>query len=433
MWLKKMILENFRGFVELTVTFEKRCTVLIGVNGSGKSSVLDAAAIALGSFLAGLDGISTNSLHPEDVRYAMYEQGSSVTRERQYPVSVKGKLITEDGSLIKWSRELNGDGGRTTNRNAKAMMDYAARLQKNIRDGKINTVLPLIAYYGTGRLWARKQTRRGQGMKRRSGVASRINGYKDCLDAASNVQMMLDWFEKMTYQQLQEECRIPELQAVEHAMAICYAGMDERADAVKVRYSVKYEELEISIKRKDGSVEDLPLHQLSDGIRTILTMVADIAYRTAVLNPQMLNDCVQQTPGVVLIDEIDMHLHPAWQKNIVSDLMRTFPNLQFILTTHAPSVLTNIDSQSIRILREDRADIPNVKSYGRNVNDIIYEVMGTEVRPTEVIKLIEGFNDDIDAGKLDEAKNKLQELREKLGNHDQDVLDAQMSYDLEIL
>lgn len=82
MWLQSLILKNFREFEKFTVTFEKRCTVLIGVNGSGKSSVLDAAAIALGSLLAGLDGISTNSLHPEDVRYAMYEQGSSVTRER---------------------------------------------------------------------------------------------------------------------------------------------------------------------------------------------------------------------------------------------------------------------------------------------------------------------------------------------------------------
>ena len=136
---------------------------------------------------------------------------------------------------------------------------------------------------------------------------------------------------------------------------------------------------------------------------------------------------------VVLIDEIAMHLHPAWQKNIVSDLMKTFPNLQFILTTHAPSVLANIDSQSIRILKEDRADIPDVKSYGRNVNAIIYELMEIEVRPVEVIKLIESFNDDIDAGKLDDARSKLQQLREKLGNHDQDVLDAQMSYDLETL
>ena len=433
MWLQSLILKNFREFEKFTVTFEKRCTVLIGVNGSGKSSVLDAAAIALGSLLAGLDGISTNSLHPEDVRYAMYEQGSSVTRERQYPVSVKGTLLVQDGVVLEWSRELNGDGGRTTSRNAKELMDYASCLQKNIRNGKIDTVLPLIAYYGTGRLWARKQTRRAQGMKRRSSGASRIHGYKDCLDAASNVQMMLDWFEKMTYQQLQEERSIPELQAVEHAMAVCYAGMDEQADEIKVRYSVKYEELEISIKRKDGSIEDLPLHQLSDGIRTILTMVADIAYRTAVLNPQMLKDCVQKTPGVVLIDEIDMHLHPAWQKNIVSDLMKTFPNLQFILTTHAPSVLANIDSQSIRILKEDRADIPDVKSYGRNVNAIIYELMETEVRPVEVIKLIESFNDDIDAGKLDDARSKLQQLREKLGNHDQDVLDAQMSYDLETL
>lgn len=433
MWLEKLIVKNFRSFKELSVSFEQDYTVLIGINGSGKTSVLDAAALALGGFLAGLDGVETNSLHLEDVRYAMYEQGSSVTRERQYPLIVEGHMNLQPSHELVWSRELNSDRGRTTSRHAKSIMDYAAGLQKQIRDGSPDVVLPLIAYYGTGRLWARKQTRAAKAAKRRLGLSSRIRGYKDCLDAASNVQMMLEWFEKMTYLQLQVGKVIPELHAVEKAMADCYAEMDDRASAVQVRYNVKYEELEILIRRADGTLEYLPLHQLSDGIRTILTMAADIAYRIAILNPQMLAACVKDTPGIVLIDEIDMHLHPAWQKNIIRNLRNTFPHVQFILTTHAPSVLANVHRENIRILQENRADIPAVKSYGRNVDAIVYELMGTKVRPQDVTQLIADFYDDIDAGHMSDAQKKLQQLREKLGDDDQNVLDAQMSYDLESL
>lgn len=381
MWLQKLILKNFRSFEELTVSFERDCTILIGVNGSGKTSVLDATALALGGFLAGLDGVETNSLHLEDVRYAMYEQGSTVARERQYPLAVEGQMELQDGSELIWSRELNSDRGRTTSRKAKPIIEYASGLQKKIRDGNPDVVLPLIAYYGTGRLWARKQTRAAKAAKRRLGLSSRIRGYKDCLDAASNVQMMLEWFEKMTYLQLQEGRPIPELQAVENAMATCYAELDEQASSVQVRYNVKYEELEILTRKADGAIEYLPLHQLSDGIRTILTMVADIAYRMAMLNPQMLDTCVNDTPGIVLIDEIDMHLHPAWQKSIIRDLRHTFPRIQLILTTHAPSVLANVQNENIRILHGNHAEVPDVKSYGRNVDAIVYELMGTRVRP----------------------------------------------------
>lgn len=433
MWLEKLVVKNFRSFEKLSVSFEQDCTVLIGINGSGKTSVLDAAALALGGFLAGLDGVETNSLHLEDVRYAMYEQGSSVARERQYPLVVEGHINLQSGHELIWSRELNSDRDRTTSRNAKSIMEYAVGLQKQIRDGRLDVVLPLIAYYGTGHLWAQKQTRAAKAAKRRLGLNSRIRGYKDCLDAASNVQLMLEWFEKMTYLQLQEGKTIPELHAVEKAMADCYSRMDDRALAVQVRYNVKYEELEILIRKTDGTSEYLPLHQLSDGIRTILTMVADIAYRMAILNPQMLAACVKDTPGIVLIDEIDMHLHPAWQKNIIRDLRYTFPHVQFILTTHAPSVLANVHRENIRILCGNQVTVPDVKGYGRNVDAIVYELMGTKVRPKDVTQLIADFYDDIDGGRMSEAQKKLQQLREQLGDNDQNVLDAQMSYDLESL
>lgn len=431
MWLQSLRLENFRSFEQLDVKFQKDYTVLIGVNGSGKTAILDAAVIALGSFLAGLDGISTNSLHAEDVRYAMYEQGSVATREKQYPVVVQGQLGISEKSALVWSRELNGEGGRTTIRNAKAIMEYAAQLQKKVRSGNEDTILPLIAYYGTGRLWAKKQTRSIRSAKRRLGPSSRILGYKDCLDAISNTQLMLDWFQKMTYQQLQDGELIPELQAVQQAMANCYRNMDLNAVDVKIRYSVKYEELEIVIKRKNDTLEYLPLHQLSDGIRTILTMVADIAYRMAVLNSFLLDECIRKTPGIVLIDEVDMHLHPAWQKNIIQDLRSTFPQVQFIVTTHAPSILANTSNKNIRVLENGKIFEPLIKSYGRNIDEIMYELMRTQVRPDSVTALISTFYQMLDKGDLVEAKNKLEELRALLGDNDQTVLDAQMAYDLE--
>ena len=129
--------------------------------------------------------------------------------------------------------------------------------------------------------------------------------------------------------------------------------MDDKAKDVKFRFSVKSDELELVIRYKDGAVSYLPVRLLSDGIRTILNMVADIAYRMAVLNPQLLGNIVRDTDGIVMIDELDMHLHPSWQQRIMQDLTRIFPKLQFVVTTHAPSILANVHKENIRIIKDN--------------------------------------------------------------------------------
>ena len=103
-----------------------------------------------------------------------------------------------------------------------------------------------------------------------------------------------------------------------------------------IDYDAEAEDIEIQMFFCDGKTEVLPLSYLSDGAKSILTIVADIAYRMAVLNPQLLGDVIQKTDGIVLIDEIDMHLHPSWQRRIIGSLHKTFPNVQFIFTTHSP-------------------------------------------------------------------------------------------------
>ena len=200
---------------------------------------------------------------------------------------------------------------------------------------------------------------------------------------------------------------------------------------MQVRFSVKYAELEIVVHHPGGELEYLPLHLLSDGIRTILSMVADIAYRMAVLNPQLLGNVLKETDGIVLIDEIDMHLHPAWQRRIIQDLLRIFPKVQFIFTTHAPTVLTNTGNENLRILEQGQVHRPAAKSYGRNLAAIMGEIMGTEARPGEVLAKIAQFNDALDQGNLDKAKTLLRWLERKLGPDDQDVVNAQIALDLE--
>ncbi|MCI7613398.1 MAG: AAA family ATPase [Selenomonadaceae bacterium] len=336
-----------------------------------------------GAEVVGASGIS---LHKDYIRYAMYKNGSVINREQQVPVYVEANGTAPDAGELTWKRSLSSLQGRTTIKDAKEIIDYGRELQAGIRSGEAGVVLPLIAYYGTGRLWARKQNRSGGYSDLRNQPASRLQGYQDCLSAVSNEKMMLSWFAQMTYLRLQEEQEIPELALVEHAMAECYRGIEITAKSVSVRYSVKLSELEIRIVRQDESVEYLPLHLLSDGIKTILNMVADIAYRMAVLNLQLGQDILNKTPGVVLIDEVDMHLHPAWQKRILSDLRKIFPEIQLIVTTHAPSVLVNTHHEEVRIVSDGMVYVPDVMTYGRSVEAVMSELMGTAVRPADIVK-----------------------------------------------
>ena len=433
MRLKSLRLHNFRCFEDLQMEFHPHCNVLVGINGAGKSSVLDAVAIALSGFLSAIDGASGISLHKDDIRYAMYKNGSVINREQQMPVYVEANGTAPDAGELTWKRSLSSLQGRTTIKDAKEIMDYGRGLQAGIRAGEAGVVLPLIAYYGTGRLWARKQNRSGGYSGLRNQPVSRLQGYQDCLSAVSNEKMMLSWFAKMTYLRLQEEQEIPELALVEHAMAECYRGIEVTAKSVSVRYSVKLSELEIRVVRQDDSVEYLPLHLLSDGIKTILNMVADIAYRMAVLNPQLSKDILKKTPGVVLIDEVDMHLHPAWQKRILSDLRKIFPEIQFIVTTHAPSVLVNTHHEEVRIVSDGRVYVPDIMTYGRSVEAVMSELMGIAVRPADIVKKLASFHEALDESSVEHAKELLSALEKQLGVNDQDVIDARIALDLEAM
>lgn len=428
MYLETMKLKNFRCFEELEVEFNPSYTVLVGVNGAGKSSLLDAVATAMGSYIAGFDGIPSNGIRSEDAHQKMYELGSRIEAEAQFPVEidVNGNV---DGTTIAWRRSLQGINGRTIISGAKSIMEYASSLQAKVREGDKNTILPLIAYYGTGRLYVQKRQARNKNSNMKF---TRTSGYISCLESASNDRLMMKWFEQMTAIQIQEGAVVPELEVVKKAMGMCYSGVDNQENFASFEYKMKTHEIEITYK-KNGSKEKLPMKMLSDGLRCTISMVADIAYRMAVLNPQLLSDALSQTPGIVLIDEIDMHLHPEWQKRILEDLHNIFPKVQFIVTTHAPSVLVNIEKEHILLLDNYKVYVPSNNTYGRDVSAVMNEMMKAEVRPAKVMELMNKFYQQLSNEKHEEAKLLLDQLTLILGNDDADVVQAKVAYDVEQL
>ncbi len=431
MRIEKVRVKNFRCFEQLECQLHPQCNIFVGINGAGKSTILEALAVALGGFLTGIDGIRSNYIMPSDVHYKMYQAGTRVESQGQFPVEVwaqgvMGEKDMASETVLEWQRELNGKKRRTTHGHAKAITDYSRNLIDQVRNGSDEVILPLIAYYGTGRLWLQRRPRASH---EKNKSFNRQMGYVDCLAAESNVRQMMQWFEEMTYIQLQEGKLVPELEAVKLALKECYKGANRKVEDASVWYDVKSRELVIQATYQNY-VEKFPIRMLSDGEKGILSLVADIAYRMALLNPILLEN-VLDTPGVVLIDEIDLHLHPAWQKRIVNDLMRIFPNIQFIMTTHSPSILVNVARENIWLLDHYQLTQPEVKTYGRSVEEILREVMDVDVVPEEIRKLQDNFDKAIDAEEIEAAQQILERMRYVLGDNAEAVIENQIILDVE--
>ncbi|MGL4998831.1 MAG: AAA family ATPase [Fusobacteriaceae bacterium] len=426
MKIKEINLKNFRCYENLKISLDDRYTLLIGSNGAGKTTILDAISIALGGYVSYFD-TSNYGIIKDDSLYKMYELGSKIERTHQFPVCVKATGEIQ-GSEAEWERVLKSEKGRTSNLNLKDITRYTSLIFKKISNGDKDLILPIVAYYGTGRLWMQKRDKKN---KKSDYKISRLKGYLDCLSPISNEKIMLKWFEEMTYIRLQEGKVIPELEVVERAVAQCYQSIDNNIKSVNVFFNVKNKELEITVKYFNNKIENLPLRLLSDGIKSTLSMVADIAYRMAILNPQLLEDIKEKTPGVILIDEIDMHLHPAWQKKIIDDLCRIFPSVQFIFTTHSPTVLSNVYAKHIRILNTENVEMTENTTYGRDIDAVLREIMGMNTKPQEILTLIDNIYNDIDNENLESSKEKLKKLEEIVGSQDEEVIKAQVSIDFE--
>lgn len=372
MRIKKIYLENFKMFKEKEIEFEGNFSLIIGDNGTGKSSILEGLSIALGGFLTGIDGVRTRNINMDEVSLFDEKLGDGTfISEPQFPCSVvcEGEF---NNNLVQWKRSINKKEGRTDRVNAKQIIELAAEIQHCITQEKEqNIILPVFSYQGAGRLYSQKREKWTNPFETQ--ILSRFMGYTDCLEAESNIKLFVNWLRKMTLISLQKNKPIGELTATLEAISNFMKSLVGNNKEVSIFYDFERDEVIVEL----GDTK-LPLRLMSSGYRSLIGMVADIAFRMSLLNPQLKEKASLLTPGVILIDELDLHLHPKWQWKIVEDLKRTFPKVQFIATTHAPIIISSCKNGEIINITGDKYEKSH--NFGWQVKDILSEIMESENR-----------------------------------------------------
>ncbi|MEZ8834752.1 AAA family ATPase [Vibrio cyclitrophicus] len=423
MKLKTLTLENFRGFKRFECDFQPGINVLVGLNGFGKSSLLDAVMLAYAQFIGGFGTASSKNISDADIHMTKHLLGETeddgFNMEYQLPTSVTIDTYPSEWHDFpeSWARVRNTLKGGTSN--PSEPKKCAHNLQSLVRSNEPVT-LPLFSYYGTSRLWPSNK----MNLNFSKLGPSRLDVYTDCLDPASKYDKFSSWLKKETIADHERKMRIIEesglegaivkgstvrgrlLDAVRQAINICLAN----SGWSNIRYSANAEEI-VATHREQG---DIPVSHLSDGVRNMIGMVADIAYRAVNLNPKLDTKAVVDTHGIVLIDEVDMHLHPQWQRLILSSLREAFPNIQFIVTTHSPLVISDSKGIHVSLLNNPEKATPVPELYGQDANSVLLDIMDTDIRNAEVNTKIGDLLDAIHDSNIEKAKQLLADLQADL-------------------
>ena len=423
MKIHRLTLQNFRCFAEKTLEFAPQFNVLIGDNGSGKSAILDGLAIGLRDFLDRTYVRSSPMLmHSHNARRIDRYDNDIPTAERVYPVRVETEG-TIAGERIIWSRSHETVHSESVE--TGAVRRIALRLKHQVNEGH-DIVIPLIAYYGTGRMWYQGRPTRDDLIKQNTDMkslfdvetappGSRLDTYSKCLNADTHQKFLEKWLRTYELSVLQRKTPNSTLDGMKRAVGKC---MDRWT---KITYDILLDEL----MAEDDTGNRMPTRLLSDGQRNILYMVLDIAYRAVTLNPHFGAQACEQTPGVVLIDEIDLHLHPNWQRRVVNDLRTVFPQIQFIATTHAPLIIQSLQEGELIDLNDGETG----EYSGRSPEDILEQEMDVELpqrsrRSLDMIAAAEEYYQVLEQakttknGNLESLKRRLDELTEPFADNE---------------
>jgi predicted ATP-binding protein involved in virulence len=422
MRLDKVRIQNFRGIEDLTMELHPQFNLLIGENGSGKTAILEALSVAIGAFFLGLPGVHSRGIRDEDIRYFKSIEGSYEWAANTRVEVIKGH-ITPHGEIeqklengFPWFKERSGITGRTNHGNRSRIKEISKDINSAIRNSKRTEPidLPILAYYSTARLW--KEGRENKKSKEQSArnLPTRYRGYKDALEIKSSFSMMLEWFKSKFQDLILNSETSFQLECVKNVI------VKNIPNAKNIRWIFDKDKIPGLYITFDETVE-LPFYYLSDGYRNMLAIFADLAYRCVTLNPHFGADANLKSQGVVLIDELDLHLHPAWQQDIVKKLKNSFPRIQFVASTHSPFILQEMEDNEVYKINSTADNILQpLKGLNRlGVEDIAEDVQGVETpnmssKREEMFKTAEEYYKLLDSAENENNREELQRIKDKL-------------------
>ena len=412
MMLQEIRLVNFRGIADMTLPFTTTTTAILGVNGVGKSSVLDALAIALSNMTERIAGQAARArdISPDDIKNDAAYARIQVTAELGIDTPTTW-AIARNRKAGKHPAERSSDLDQL---NAHTRLFNGRMLYAEANHQP--THLPLAVHYDVHRAVLDVPLRVREKLKNTPREA-----YYDALGhGGTDFRGFFAWFrdrEDAENERIRDEATYldRDLQAVRAAVEAFTQFTD-----LRIR---RKPSLRMTVKK---NAAELNVLQLSDGEKCLLALVGDLARRLSLLNTDKDNPLHGE--GVVLVDEIDLHLHPRWQRSVVASLERTFPNCQFIITTHSPQVVGELPPEAVLLLRDGKFLGHAERSLGLSSGEVLEELMEGSARNRAVEQELAAIHTLLDADGISGAKRLLALLREKVGDIPE-VLELQASID----
>ena len=436
MEINKFSLKNIGRFESIEVPLaptelvSSNVTVLVGNNGAGKTSLLKSLATSLSWLVARIRS----------------EKGSGspiaeeVIRNEANSAAIEIELLDRQDTnpeSYRWvlAKARAGRKGEHSS-SLQSLNELAGRYRIKLSE-EDNVSLPLIAFYPVERAVLDIPLK----IKEKHSFFQ-LDGYDNSLNQGVDFRRFFEWFRER--EDSENESGIS--QDVLEKLA---ATLDEESDIWKtlsglkassrdrqltaVRTAIAHfmpEFSDLRVRRKPRlhmSVtkqgETLNVAQLSQGEKSLMALIGDIARRLAMMNPSLENPLTGD--GIVLIDEVDMHLHPKWQRTLIARLTTTFPNCQFVLTTHSPLVIS--DNKSLLVYLLDDGEITPVSSlYGQDANSVLLDVMNTDIRNADINKKLNDLLDAIQDKQLTQARMLLAELEAELPESNIELLKARL-------
>lgn len=442
--MQDITIHNFRCYEDKQMTFRRGVNLLIGDNSAGKTSLLRACNFVMNSFFSGYSDENTvwKSVEDDDFMLQVSEQGSILPErpiaisfhagEWDFPpvaVMAGGKMETVAG--VGPDEELRIE--KTSKKNSRNLVtglrvlkDYAALLQQHshvMADGRVcqNNVLPVYAYFSTEDIHSSRKINRERFKEYNHKTSF---GYYECYDCKGLFDY---WVDRLLVLEEAEVGQL-EIQTVRKAIA---EALGANGCGIIEELIIRPRRGKVFFRYTDHRMVEANL--LSDGYRRLINIVMDIAFRCALLNKEKFGDeCYKHTHGTVIIDEIDEHLHPALQVRVLKALQTTFPMIQFIVSTHAPMVMSSVDRCPENVVykleyhqESGRYTHRELNTYGLDASTILGSSMGQVPRDLDVAKDLERLFQQIDEQKLPEAKETLHRLYEVMENGDPELARAE--------
>jgi predicted ATP-binding protein involved in virulence len=416
MKINKLILKNYRRFANLEISFESpnanNTTVFIGNNGAGKTAILDALVLNLSWLIARINR-EKGTGHSIDDNDILNGQASAF---------IDSTLEHGDEEPYSWQIAKTRKGKESGFKSdLKDVTRLASIFRKQLTENDA-APLPLIVYYPVNRavvdIPLKIRTRHN---------FEQIDGYDNALQQGVDFRRFFEWFRdredveneqlNYQYQNFLKNNSLESLKTLETFGFIVHEK-DKQLNAVRKAIKLFMSDFDnLRVQRRplqmliDKNGEHLDVSQLSQGEKCLMSLVGDIARRLAMMNPALENPLDGE--GIVLIDEIDMHLHPTWQRSVIGNLNKTFPNCQFILTTHSPIVIS--ETPHLLVYALDDGEISRLNNlYGMDVNHVLLREMDAEIRNVEIQNAFDDLLDTIQDGNVDGAKLRCAELQQKV-------------------